>query len=276
MHASMGTQRHSDPAGVANLGADTTTWPLLICVLGTFHVMRAGAPVSLQMGKAAALLGHLALRYEQGISRSILLDALWPGSDAALAGEALYSRIHSLGKLLGPALGGAPLVVHAGDSYRLNSQAGVSVDVACFEALAMGGDRQARAGHVAASAALYERAVQFYRGDLCVQTGLYAVVERERLRARYLTILSALGTYTYDVGDSAASLAYAQRVLSHDPCREDAHRLVMRCHIRQGERAQALHQYRVCEAILRAAFQTMPEPETVALFEQMRCDPASV
>jgi hypothetical protein len=34
--------------------------------------------------------------------------------------------------------------------------------------------------------------------------------------------------------------------------------------------------YHVCAAILRAAFGTTPEPATVALFEQVRCDPGSV
>jgi hypothetical protein len=32
----------------------------------------------------------------------------------------------------------------------------------------------------------------------------------------------------------------------------------------------------VRQDILRAAFNTTPEPETIALFEQERCDPARV
>jgi DNA-binding SARP family transcriptional activator len=115
-----------------------------------------------------------------------------------------------------------------------------------------------------------------YHGDLSVAPDLHAVVERERLRARYLSLLASLATYAYAAGDDAACLAYAQRLLAHDPCREDAHRLVMRCHVRRGERAQALHHYGVCVDILRAAYETTPEPATVALFEQVRRDPGSV
>jgi DNA-binding SARP family transcriptional activator len=85
-----------------------------------------------------------------------------------------------------------------------------------------------------------------------------------------------LASCAHAAGDDAACLAYAQRVLAHDPCREDAPRLVMRCHVWRGERAQALHQYRVCADILRAAFGTTPEPATVALFEQVRRAPGSV
>ena len=65
-------------------------------------------------------------------------------------------------------------------------------------------------------------------------------------------------------------------MLAHDPCGEDAHRLVMPCHVRRGERAQALHHYGVYVDILRAAYATTPEPATVALFEQVRRDPGSV
>ena len=54
---------------------------------------------------------------------------------------------------------------------------------------------------------------------------------------RYSTLLASLGTYAYDAGHIAACLAYAQRVLSHDPFRDDAHRLLMHCYVRQGERA---------------------------------------
>jgi DNA-binding SARP family transcriptional activator len=222
------------------------------------------------------LLGQLALHYADGIPRASLLDALWPTSDTALAGEALYSRIHGLHKMLGPSIGGLSPVVQVDGRYLLNGTAGVGVDVACFDDLATAGDRQARAGYAADAVTLYKYAVQLYHGELCVQTDLYAVVERERLRARYLTLLAALGSYSYDAGDSAACLAYAQRVLGQDPCREDAHRLVMRCHARQGERAQALHQFRVCKDILHTTFEATPEPETVALFEQVRGAPASV
>jgi len=65
-------------------------------------------------------------------------------------------------------------------------------------------------------------------------------------------------------------------VLQHDPCREDAHRLIMRCYLRRDQRAQALHQFRVCQSILSAEFDAAPEPVTVALFEQIRLDPAGV
>ena len=261
---------------VGDARPDHTTWPVLICLLGPFRVLQAGRPVPMRGGKTEALLCHLALRYASGSPRAVLLATLWPDSDATLAGEALRGRVKSLHTLLRAALGGAAPVLQVDGGLRLNAAAGVSVDIAHFDALATTGDQQTRAGDTVAAAAAYQHAVHLYRGDLCVAPDLHAAVERERLRARYLSLLASLAMYAYAAGDDAACLAYAQRLLAHDPCREDAHRLVMRCHVRRGERAQALHHYGVCVDILRAAYATTPEPATVALFEQVRRDPGSV
>jgi hypothetical protein len=50
----------------------------------------------------------------------------------------------------------------------------------------------------------------------------------------------------------------------------------MRCYVRQGQRAAALHQYQVCRAILHREFDTAPEPATVALYNQVRHDPENI
>lgn len=251
-------------------------WPILVCVLGPFRIVRNGQPVPAPGGKTEALICHLALHSSTGVPRATLLDALWPGIDTTLAADALRSRVNSLNKLLGATVNPAAAPVLREDGrYVLNAAAGVRVDLACFDALATRGDREARSGCLAEAVASYQRAAQFYRGDLCVATDWHAVVERERLRARYLSLLAFLATYAYGAGDDGACLEYAQSALLHDPCREDFHRLLMRCYMRRGERAQALHQYRMCEDILRATFETTPEPATTALFEQLRLDPGS-
>lgn len=277
MDTSPSVSRYSSPDGVVAGQQRGTAWPLLICVLGPFRVLRSGLPLSIRGGKTEAMLCHLAVRHGGGVTRPMLLDALWPNCDATLAGEALYSRVRSLQKLVGAAIGGRSPVVQTDGQYHLNQSAGVAVDVACFDEWATSGDQLAGAGSGAQAAEMYRRAVDMYSGDLCVQMDdLYAVVERERLRARYLSLLAFLGMHALITGDHAASLAYARRMLAHDPCREDAHRLVMRCHVRLGERAQALHQFRVCGDVLRSMFGVEPEPATVALFDMVRRDPGAV
>ncbi len=251
--------------------------PVLICLLGSFQVIGAGHPVALRIGgKAEALLCGLAMRAQQGLNRDRLLDSLWPDSEPALASQSLNTLVYSLHRLLGDVLGGAPPVVYSGGWYRLNLDAGVAVDLSQFDELADGADRLELSGAHDAAAEAFQAAIDLYRGDLCAGTDVHSLVERERVRARYLNVLAQLADYHFCAGDYSACLELVLRLLSVDGCREDAHRLAMRCYVRRGERAQALRQYRLCESILAGEFDAPPEPATHALFERVRLDPDSV
>jgi DNA-binding SARP family transcriptional activator len=251
--------------------------PVVICLLGDFRLLKSSQPIAVRSGgKAEALLGLLGLRACQRVARDAILAALWPAGDPTLAGQSLNSLVYSLNRQLADAIGGAAAVQHADGYYRLNAEAGVMVDVADFESLVARGDRCARGGDLAGAVAQYRRAAGLYRGDLWSGSELAAVIERERLRARYLTLLAWLADYSYERGDYLTCLDVTRQLLASDPCREDAHRIAMRCYVRQGQRAQALRQYRLCANILRAEFDTAPEPATTALYDQIRLDPGSV
>jgi DNA-binding SARP family transcriptional activator len=268
-------QRTDGDGGDAASGQ--TTFPVYICVLGAFRVYKAGLPVSLRNGgKAEALLCALAQQHAQGIAREQLLEILWPDGSLTLAGQSLNSLVYSLHRLLGDEIGGASPVLHTDGYYQLNRDAGVGVDLASFESLVSAADQLTRDGRDHAAAVLHTQAVRLYGGDLQGGTDLQNTIERERLRTVYLGTLSRLADYYYSEGDYASCLQHAQQLLLKDPCREDAHRLVMRCHVRKGERAQALRQYRTCEHILRHEFDAAPEPATTALFDQIRLYPDSI
>jgi DNA-binding SARP family transcriptional activator len=250
---------------------------VLICFLGSFRLLRVGRPVAFKSGgKVEALLCYLTLRRGQYVPREQVLDALWPETDASLAAQSLSTLVYTLHKALGPEPPGAEVVLHEGGSYCLSRTGDVGLDVDCFDALADEGDRCARLGELERAREPYNRALPWYRGDLCVGTDIYAVIERERLRARYLTVLARLGDYYFEQGDFTTCLTYALRLLANDPCREDAHRMVMRCYVRRGERSQALRQYRLCEQALRAEFDAPPEPVSTALFDQIRLTPWTI
>jgi DNA-binding SARP family transcriptional activator len=205
--------------------------------------------------------------------RERLVQALWPASDLALGLHSLNTLVYNLHKLLGSALNGPAPVLHEDGYYRLNSEAGIGVDVTLFDRLVADGGQQMQARDTVAALDAYTRAATLYRGDLCFAADAHTLMERERLRARYLTLLSQLAEFHYQADDYNTALEYLWRLLTRDPCREDAHRLVMRCYVRRGERAAALHHYQVCVDVLRTEFDAIPEPATVALFQQIRLEP---
>ncbi|MDQ6671650.1 MAG: hypothetical protein M3069_13035 [Chloroflexota bacterium] len=264
---------------VTSYELDDPSHPVLLCLLGGIRLLSNGRPVSVRTGgKLEALLVQLGLASSQGIRREALLAAVWPDSDATLAGHALNTLVHRLRDLLSDALHGAPTVVQTSGYYRLNYEAGVAVDVALFKALAAQADRCERIGQTAAAVELRERAVALYSGDVSAveDGGAQSMLERAFLRASYLTLLMRLSDSFFAQRQLATCLSYALKLLAHDPCREDAHRLVMRCYLRRAERAQALRHYRVVREILREEFDAVPEPATTALFDQIRLNPGVI
>jgi DNA-binding SARP family transcriptional activator len=257
------------------LPPDAPAEGVLVCLLGSFRILRRGQPLNVLIsGKAMALLAELALRLDIGVPREELIETLWPEQDAAHATVSLNSLVYSLHRQLRGPVHGAAALVYANGHYALNQAAGISTDIAQFDALVGTGNRLVAAGDEPAATDTYQRAVDVYRGDLCAGTNVHAVIERERLRASFLTVLAWLAARYYRRHEDASALSYALRLLAFEPCREDAHRMVMRIRVRQGERAQALRQYRVCEQILRREFDVAPEASTRELFEQIRAGKA--
>jgi DNA-binding SARP family transcriptional activator len=246
-----------------------------VCLLGNFRVLKRGAPISLRPGgKGEQLLGHLALRSPDGMLREALIAHLWPEAELGLATQSLNTLVYSLHRLLGDALDGRPPIVSVSGQYRLNADAGVEVDIAAFDNAVRNGDRLSGIGDRTGAVASYRGAVALYSGDLAFGSDILALVERERLRTRYLQILAHLADAHFNAFEFDRALEYALDVLSHDPCREDAHRMAMRCFVRLGVRSQAFRQYRVCRDALAMEFGAVPEPATDLLYELVRIDPS--
>jgi DNA-binding SARP family transcriptional activator len=166
-------------------------------------------------------------------------------------------------------------VVHDGEVYHLNLDAGIATDIMTFDAFARRGDQAWSSGAEAVACDLYRRAIALYRGDLQGCGDESAMVERERFRAEYMVMLGRLADAARRDGDYTRAMDHASVVLRCDAGREDAHRTLMACYAQLGQRVQAMRQYQLCERILREAFEAVPEPQTRALFDQLRLHPGT-
>ena len=250
---------------------------VLVCMLGRFRILKFGAPVSLRPGgKVEQLFGLLALQPREGVARDEVLGALWPTSDLPLAGQSLNTLVYWLHRTLGDGLAGHAPVRRVDGRYRLNTDDGLRVDIMEFDAAVDVGDRQGRDGDHLAAIASYDGAVALYAGDLVTATDVRHLLERERLRARYLAVRARLADHEFSMGDFDGALENALALLASDPCREDAHRMAMRCYVRVGQRAQALRQYAICRDVLALEFSATTEPATDELFDLVRTAPDRV
>ena len=121
-----------------------------------------------------------------------------------------------------------------------------------------------------------QAAVALYRGDLL--EGFYddwILPERYRLDTLFAKALARLAAVHEAKAEYDAALATAQRLLYHDPLREDAHRAAIRAHCHLGQRSAALEQYQQCQKVLKEELNAEPMVETTDLYEEVlqgRCE----
>lgn len=257
--------------------APELAYPVTVVLLGPFQLLLNGTPAHIEReSKAAHLLHCLALARPHRLPRTQLLDRLWPTIEPALAGQSLNSLVYQLNKLTAPFLNKIGVIVYEHGYYHLNSGAGVTVDLDQFEAWSTRGRQLLNSGNVLDGLRYCMQALNLYNGDLSGDADLATMFERERLRLVCLDLLAFLADHYYKQDEPPKALVYLQRLLTHDPCREDAHRQAMRCHMQLNQRAQALRQYHLCCQALLLEFDATPEPATTALFEQIRLSPAGI
>jgi len=94
--------------------------------------------------------------------------------------------------------------------------------------------------------------------------------QREELREQYLEALLTLGALLFAVERYGEAADAYRQVIVRDNLLEAAHRELIRCYARLGERGQALRQYQALVNLLGDELGAPPEPQTEALFERLR------
>jgi DNA-binding SARP family transcriptional activator/tetratricopeptide (TPR) repeat protein len=205
--------------------------------------------------KAQSLLAYLIVHRDRPHSRDHLAELFWGDRPEHNARRSLATALWQIHRCL------------PGDDFILADAAGVQfnphtafwLDVAEFEKLAR---MRTPPTHVSA----LQEAIDLYRGDFL--DGFYddwALSERYRLESLYCDALAGLMAARETLGEHAAALAVAQRLLEQDSMREDAHRAAMRAYCRLNQRHAALSQYARCQQTLQAELGVEPMAETLAL-----------
>ncbi len=218
--------------------------------------------------KALSLLKLLAIKPKHQLHRDQAIDALWPELDPTAAAAQMYKSIHYIRKAFEATTAGpAPeaLLVYKDETLKLTAPAEVHTDLDAFQHLT----QEARRNKTLSS---YQHAVASYTGDLLPSDIYERWTEglRESARVEFLELLIALAQKHIDAGDFADAAEAFRRVLGIDPLDETAHQGLMRAFALQGNRSQALHQYKRCEEILAKELDTKPSAETIALLQTIR------
>ena len=268
------TPRVAAPGAGTGPAARTAAQPGLLQarLLGSLEVRVDGAAVTSWNGqRGTSVLRYLLSRRQYACSRDELLEEYWPGVPARAARNRLQASVSGLRRALRDVTA-LNVVEYADGGYRINPELRVEVDVELFERGLRTAGAAERSGDGEAARTAYHEAVALYRDDFAADAPFeqWTLLPRESLRIKLIDALDRLSRL--DLADRRIDdcIATAHRMLGVDPCREDAHRLLMRCYASQGRIYQALRQYEFCSRVLRATVDAGPAPDTTRLYRAIR------
>lgn len=247
-------------------GAEYWPWPIKVHVLGKLKIEKDGEPLDLSESGAQKPLSMLkaiiALNGRQ-VAEEQLSDKLWPDSEGDRARHSFKVTLHRLRKLLG----NEEAIIVRNGTVSLNPQM-VWVDaLGLDEALEHLGASYAKPAVVLGEAA--RRAASLYRGPLFEhEAALWAVHSRERMRDRYLRLITRAADALAQSEIKTAVDIY-EKVLQVDPLREATYQKLMRGYQAMGHKADAVDTYLRCRDILRLELKLLPSEDTEALYRTL-------
>jgi DNA-binding SARP family transcriptional activator len=223
-------------------------------VLLTRGVVRASGHEVALSEREFALLVALSIRREN-VPRARLTDLLWPELDEYAARNALSVCLHRLRQRLGS----NQTVARGKDGYALHDDVRVDLwdidrAVTSLRSRPVLGDTER-----ALLAGVFENLRQ-KRPERMLQWDWFEPTERH-IRELRLEVAHRLASDALSHGHVHQALELAEEMIGYDPCDEAGRELAITAHLRRGDRAAAMRQYRQYRETLLAELQCEPSEE---------------
>jgi len=230
---------------------------LSVHLLGRFVVQEGDKTINLP-SDSQRLVAFLALQ-GGGVPRTFVAGVLWIDSDQERAQGNLRSALWRLRQR------SQSLVSSNTNTLGISPEVEIDVDRATMTARRLFGDRG-------------EFQEEDYTIDLFVQELLpgwyedWALIERERVRQQALHALEAIADRLTRIGRHPDAIAAALSAIRLDPFRESAHRCLIRAHLSEGNRSEAIRQYAFYQTLLKSNLGLTPSVEMLDLMSAVRSE----
>lgn len=223
--------------------------------------------------KVQELFAYLLLSPGKSHPREILADLLWRDALPHLSRKYLRQTLWQLKRALDATLPrGSPILLEIdGEQVQIQVSPIITVDVHQFEATAHAVEGIESTALTAEQIACMEQAITLYRDDLLM--GWYqewCLIERERLRMRYIDLLQQLMRAHQHRRSYHRACTYGEMLLRYDHAHEPAYRQLMVLYALQGNRSAALRLYHRCAKALQSELDVEPSPATTLLYQHLR------
>ena len=211
-----------------------------------------------------SFLAYLIYHHDRNVPRQRLLGIFWGKQAETPARRALS---HTLWQLRQHTDALDERLIAEADTVRVQLLPDDLLDVEAFEALC-----RPPPTPISLTEQLHrlEEAIAIYRADFLEDVyDDWALLERERLRDRYLQTLEGSVTLQKQRGAYEDALDTARQLVAADPLRESAHRELMRLyHVLDRPRA-ALQQFQTLRAALAQELDVQPTSTTLSLCREI-------
>ena len=237
-------------------------WPLKINTLGKFELFKNGASLTfsrkiqkkpLLLLKALIALGGREIKEEQ------ITDLIWPDSEGDAAHNAFKTTLSRLRHLIGE-----EAISFQEGKASLNPSS-CWVDTTTFELLFSRADaflRKSREEESSGESEILNKAIRLAKKAMEIYGGHFLAFDedqpwmipyRERLRSRYLSLVTRLGEYFKETGNWERALEIFELALNINPSAEELYQQLMICYRHLGENAKAVAVYGRCKKTLHAS-----------------------
>jgi DNA-binding SARP family transcriptional activator len=237
--------------------------------------MVGGQPISRWNSlKAKTLFQFFLINEGRPVRRDVLMELQWPDHTYNSARNNLNVALSALRNTLRVTNQSARPIIYRDGSYRLNSEVTWWIDRSEFRSILHQAQLASRASQLHQVIDAYQRAVRLYRGPLFEDDPAvdWFLAEQHQLKEMYLQALERLAEIYCDLGKFSMAVHFGQLATTADPCRESAHRMLMRCFSLQHQQQLVCRQYQSCVTALHE-LGVSPGDETVRLFRALTTAP---
>lgn len=266
------------PTSPASVDSDAARPRLDIRTFGGFKVRRTDGTIILDTQWAGLrqrlLLKAIVVNGCREIPKDILMDAIWPDSSADAALKRFKVTLHRLRKILEPEMNprAGSSFISLKDNLISLDMGRCRVDVSTFLAACDEIRQMKRDDDDDRLLAACRRAVEIYGGPFLPEEPYlsWAEMKRSALKVRYLAVLMEMAGLFERNNDMAKATRYCRKAIQTDPLAEHAHQQLMCLLGRQQRRSAALKVYQELEKNLAAELDTVPDPATTRIYEQIK------
>ena len=249
-----------------------------VAVLGPVRAWRGETELELGAPQRRAVLGLLAARANQAVSRDELIDGIWGDELPARSVNALHVHVSRLRAALDPgrAHRAAGQVLQAsGRGYLLRLAPG-QLDAELFAGRLAAARESRRAGDPAGAAAAFESALRLWQGvALDGIPGPWAEIVRAGLGEQRLTATEEHIELLLELGRSAETVGQLTELVRQHPLRERFSGQLMLALYRCGRQAEALTAFADARRVLVRELGIEPGQELRALHARiLAADPS--